>query len=450
MGAGPGACKGFMAIFKFAAKGFCIEDRIDCCWRRLARGQAENMRIGILGPIGTADVQHLLDLSDTASLSPGTPGAPFMGTLITAFLELGHEVVAFTSERTLDLDSRPRHVDGPGFRLWLCPSRPNGTLPRRGRIGRVWDFFRMERRRLAEAVASERVDILHAHWIYEYAMVAIRSGLPAIATVHDVPGEIMRFTPTPYTVGRYMMARQVLKSGIPITAVSGYAAASMASLVSRPITIVANPLPAWLRTLKKSRQLKDPTMADDSSPFIIAMVVGHWNRFKNPLPSILAFLELRKTLARTCELRLYGPDFGPGGKAERLLRAANLPLEGIKLRGRIEHRELLHEMQSASLLLHPSLTESFGMAVAEAMAIGIPIIAGRQSGGVPWLLDEGRAGQLVDVKDTKAICSAVERIFEHPVEIDAKCEVARNRVWQLADPYATAEQYLGVYRSVLA
>ena len=408
------------------------------------------MRIGILGPIATADVRHLLDLSDTASLPLGTPGAPFMGTLITAFLELGHEVVAFTSEQTNDLDSAPRHVDGPGFRLWLCPSRPNGTLPRRGRIGRVWDFFRMERRRLAEAVASERVDILHAHWIYEYAMVAIRSGLPAIATVHDVPGEIMRFTPTPYTVGRYMMARQVLKSGIPITAVSGYAAKSMADLVSRPITIVANPLPAWLRTLKKCEGSKNPSMEKDLPPFVIAMVMGHWNRFKNPLPAILAFLELEKTLSRTCELRLYGPDFGPGGKAERLLRAANLPLEGIKLRGRIEHRDLLQEMQSASLLLHPSLTEAFPMAIAEAMAIGIPIIAGRRSGGVPWLLDRGHAGQLVDVKDAKAIYRAIKRIFEHPEEISIQCEAARNRAWQLADPYATAEQYLGVYRSVLA
>jgi L-malate glycosyltransferase len=408
------------------------------------------MRIGILGPIGTADVQHLLDPSDAASLPPGTPGAPFMGTLITAFLELGHEVVAFTSERTVDPDSEPRHLDGPGFRLWLCPSRPNGTLPNRGRIGRVWDFFRVERKRLAEAVACERVDILHAHWIYEYAMVAIQSGMPAIATSHDVPGEILRFTPTPYTLGRYMMARQVLKSGIPITAVSGYAAESMARLVPRPVTIVANPLPPWLRTLKKCERSRNPKMERDSTPFVIAMVTGHWNRFKNPLPAILAFLEFKKKFSLACELRLYGPDFGPGGKAERLLRAANLPLEGIKLRGRIEHRELLQEMQSVSLLLHPSLTEAFPMAIAEAMAIGIPIVAGIKSGGVPWLLDQGHAGQLVDVKDAKAICSAIERIFERPEEIDAQCEAARNRAWQLADPHATAEQYLDVYRSVLA
>ena len=408
------------------------------------------MRIGILGPIGTADVQHLLDMSDPASLPPGEPSAPFMGTLITAFLELGHEVVAFTSQRTVDLNSPSRHLDGPGFRLWLCPSRPNGTLPRCGRIGRVWDFFRLERRRLAEAVASERVDILHAHWIYEYAMVAIRSGLPAIATAHDVPAEILRFTPTPYTLGRYMMARQVLKSGIPITAVSDYAAASMAGLVTQPITVVANPLPAWLRTLKKCEQSKNATIASESAPFVIAMVVGHWNRFKNPLPAILAFLELKKKLPGICELRLYGSDFGPSGKAERFLRGANLPLEGIRLRGKVEHRELLHEMQSVSLLLHPSLTETFGMAIAEAMAIGIPIIAGVRSGAVPWLLDQGRAGQLVDVTDSKAIYDAIIRIFENPGEIEAQCEVARTRAWQLADPHATAEQYLDVYRNVLA
>jgi glycosyltransferase involved in cell wall biosynthesis len=408
------------------------------------------MRIGILGPIGTADIQHLLDVETPTSLPPGIPGAPFMGTLITAFLELGHEVVAFTSERTVALDSPPRHMDGPRFRLWLCPSRPNGTLPRHGHIGRIWDFFHLERARLSEAVARDRVDILHAHWIYEYAMVAIESGLPAIATAHDVPAEILRFSPTPYTLGRYMMARRVLKSGIPITAVSPHTADRIAPLARYPIRTVANPLPAWLRKLKKSERSKNSSMEKGQVPFVIAMVMGHWNRFKNPLPAILAFLELKKTLPRICELRLYGPDFVSDGKAEKLLRSANLPLEGIKLRGRIEHRELLHEMQSASLLLHPSLTETFGMAIAEAMAIGIPIIGGVRSGAVPWLLDQGRAGQLVDVTDSKAIYDAIMRIFINPGEIEAQCEAARNRAWQLADPHITAERYLSVYRSVLS
>jgi glycosyltransferase involved in cell wall biosynthesis len=408
------------------------------------------MRIGILGPVATADVRHLLGSAVSASLPPGLPGAPFIATLISTFLEMGHEVVAFTSDRTIDLNSSPRHVDGPGFRLWLCPSRPNGTLLKQGRIGRVWDFFRLERRGLAEAVAQERVDILHAHWIYEFAMVAIQSGLPAIVTSHDVPAEILRFAPTPYTLGRYMMARRVLKSGIPLTAVSDYAAESVASHVPKPIMVVANPLPAWLRTLKKCEQSKNATMRGESAPFVIAMVVGHWSNFKNPLPAVLAFQELKKTLSRACELRLYGPDFGPGGKAERLLRSANLPLEGIKLRGRIEHRDLLYEMQSASLLLHPSLTETFSMIIAEAMAIGIPIIAGKQSGAVPWLLDRGRAGQLVDVKDAKAICNAMQRVLEHPLEIDAQCKAARNRAWCIADPHATAGKYLEAYKDVLS
>ena len=43
------------------------------------------------------------------------------------------------------------------------------------------------------------------------------------------------------------------------------------------------------------------------------------------------------------------------------------------------------------------------MALIEAMALGIPVIAGRHSGGVPWTLDEGRAGLLVNVKSSEQI-----------------------------------------------
>lgn len=50
------------------------------------------------------------------------------------------------------------------------------------------------------------------------------------------------------------------------------------------------------------------------------------------------------------------------------------------------------------------------MATIEAMAIGIPVIAGSRSGGMPWTLDYGKAGLLVDVRSSEAIARGMETL----------------------------------------
>ena len=49
-------------------------------------------------------------------------------------------------------------------------------------------------------------------------------------------------------------------------------------------------------------------------------------------------------------------------------------------------------MRKALILIHTSRGESFGMAVLEAMIIGMPVIGGEKSGNI---LDHGKAGDLV-------------------------------------------------------
>jgi glycosyltransferase involved in cell wall biosynthesis len=403
------------------------------------------MRIGIISPVATADVRHLLDVGDVMPLPPGYPGAPFIATLITTYLGMGHDVVAFTSDRSLHPSNDPQYLDGPGFRLWLCPARPNGTFPRHGRLGRICDFFSLERQKLALAVAQEKIDILHAHWTYEFAMVAQESGIPAIATMHDVPEDILRFTLSPYYFGRYLMARRILARGLPLTVVSGYLADRLAQKGISPADVIANPLPVWLKDLEPVR---GGFPVNGRFP-VISMVAGYWNGFKNPLPGIKAFANIRQTTGQAPELHLYGPDFGPNGKAEKYIRAAGVRLDGIKLRGGVPHRKLLEELSGSDALVHTAITESFGMAVAEAMALGVPIIGGIRSGAIPWLLEHGAAGQLVDVMDVAAVEAAILRVLQRPDEIRVLASHAQKRIWQIASPEAIAGQYLNAYHRVL-
>jgi glycosyltransferase involved in cell wall biosynthesis len=62
----------------------------------------------------------------------------------------------------------------------------------------------------------------------------------------------------------------------------------------------------------------------------------------------------------------------------------------------------------------PTLEESFGMTVLEAMARSVPVVGGHSSGAVPWLLDFGRAGELTDVRRPERIADTVVTLAGNP------------------------------------
>lgn len=104
---------------------------------------------------------------------------------------------------------------------------------------------------------------------------------------------------------------------------------------------------------------------------------------------------------------MFGAGHGWGEEAERWAMENELH-EGIDFIGVLPHGELLSRIaESVHVLVHPALEEAQPMSIIEAMSLGIPVIGGDHSGGVPWTLDGGRAGMLVDVESPAAIADAM-------------------------------------------
>lgn len=80
--------------------------------------------------------------------------------------------------------------------------------------------------------------------------------------------------------------------------------------------------------------------------------------------------------------------------------------ERVSFLGFVPPAELAGLYRSATLLVHPTLSDSFGMPVVEAMAAGLPVVASR-IGGIPEVVDDGTTGVLVPANDPEALARAV-------------------------------------------
>jgi glycosyltransferase involved in cell wall biosynthesis len=81
------------------------------------------------------------------------------------------------------------------------------------------------------------------------------------------------------------------------------------------------------------------------------------------------------------------------------------------------------------------------MAAAEAMAMGIPVIGGQHSGGIPWVLGDGKAGLLVDVTSSTAISKGMRELFVDTALRESLASAGRERVLNNYRLHDVARQY---------
>lgn len=400
------------------------------------------MHIGIAGPIATDNVAHLLSDS-TGNLPKGYTGAPLTGALIGELIRQGHKVSAFTIDPSIYFQAKALKTSGPNFDFYICPCRPRAWRPNKFRLGRAVDGFAYEQNQILNAINTAKPDIIHAHWTYEFALAVIKSGIPHLITCHDAPLVILRYTRSLYRAIRYVMARRVFRKGKHFSTVSPYMASALQHYTEVPIYIVPNPIADYVIANGSPRKLPNTRR--------IGLICNGWDTRKNPVPALMAFAKLH-SVEPSFELHLFGADFGNGEKAQQWSLRNKLSKRMV-FHGAVPHKQLIEHLNDLDLLLHPSLEESFGVVIAEAMALGLPIVAGRQSGAVPWVVgieDNTNvccSAVLTDVSDPDAIVSAITKAFDqnYPDRSAAGCHRAR----QMFSLDTVTKAYLALYQNIL-
>ena len=270
-------------------------------------------------------------------------------------------------------------------------------------------------------VAEQRAELIHANTVLALpeALARPRGGPPVVLQVHEVLG-------------------------------SGLGASAAARLARRVDTVVA--VSEAAATPLRARGI-DPRIVysgvpdppavarrEGRTPLVVGML-GTVSRHKG---SAVFAAVARRLRDLDVEFRMAGaPIAGPERAwAEALLASATA--DGIVHRPWVDPYE---ELADWDVLLSPSRTEAFGLAVQEAMAMGVPVIASRV-GGIPEQLDE-ESGILVEPDDVDGFANAVRRLAADPDLRGALGEAGRRRRERLFTLERQAEQLEAAYLATL-
>ena len=186
----------------------------------------------------------------------------------------------------------------------------------------------------------------------------------------------------------------------------------------------------------------------------LALFVGRLQAHKGPdvaIRTIAAAIAREPETTRDLQLAIVGgPSGHEVGELDRLLDlTTSLGIADRVMFFAPQPQERLADFYSAAdVVLVPSRSESFGLVALEAQACGTPVVAARV-GGLPFVVDDGATGFLVDGHDPKAHAARVLDVLRDD-ELQARfgAEAAYRALRFTWD--VTADEVARIYRDVAA
>ncbi len=246
---------------------------------------------------------------------------------------------------------------------------------------------------MAEVSREAGLDVIHVHYAVPHAAAAYlacqtlgRRAPALVATVHG--SDVTAVGSHPALAGITTFA---LNACDALTAPSAWLRDEAARRLDlrRQVAVVpnfVNPAVFWPRRDTDLRRC----YADDDEHLVI-----HVSNFR-PVKRVPEVVRVFAAVAREVPARLILVGDGPERDDARAEAKSLGVADRVRLLGRREDVAAL--LGVADLFLFPSLSESFGVAAAEAMACGVPVIASAV-GGLSELIRDGETGYLCHPQD---------------------------------------------------
>jgi len=317
--------------------------------------------------------------------------------------------------------------------------------------GRDISFSPRLTRELAALVKAEKPDIVHTHGSLSGRIAARMRKIPVVYTKHgqvrtpDRRG-IASSQAGPFTRLVNRVATRVLADRV--IAVSDRVRKELEDSGIQPsmITVIPNgiDLSPYRQKAKRTSKAK---AADADAQGKRSFLIGTVARL-SPEKGIDTLLDAAKIVVTSYpSARFVIAGTGPLER-ELAQKVRDLRLENcVRMVGFVDNVPGL--FSGLDLYVLPSDTEGIPLALLEAMAAGLPVVATRV-GGVPEVVVDGVTGFLVPPRQPKALAQAIVRLLVDPDLAKSMGASGRERAESMFDARVTAERTVQVYRDVLA
>jgi glycosyltransferase involved in cell wall biosynthesis len=180
---------------------------------------------------------------------------------------------------------------------------------------------------------------------------------------------------------------------------------------------------------------RDPRFAKEPRLIAVAMM-RHGDKLES-------YRVLGAALAQLLDLP-WSIEIVGDGPARAAVEAALAPLgPRVIYRGGLDAAGVTEALARADLFVWPAINEAFGMALLEAQASGLPVVAGT-SGGVGDIVVPGTTGLLAPPGDAGAFAAAVRRLILDPAAREAMGLAAAQKVRREHDLPVAAARLAGL------
>jgi teichuronic acid biosynthesis glycosyltransferase TuaC len=282
---------------------------------------------------------------------------------------------------------------------------------------------RMGYRRTAAAMARasasawrealvDGVDLVHAHGLYPSGCAAVHlvaGGVPLVLTLHG--SDLYAQLTDPGLVATMAVAARAAARVVCVSTSLARDAASVLGLDRAAIRVIPDAYDDNRFEFVQRREHAGP---------VRLVCVGRLEKVKGHDVLIEALAELARG-GRDVHLTVVG-DGRERDRLQRLARERSVQAL-VGFAGALSGDALLAELQRADLYVQPSRREGFGVAVVEAMATGLPVVATR-SGGPEDILTTAD-GVLVAPDDAIALAEGLAETIDRIDEFDEASIAAR-------------------------